>query len=117
MKKKLLIISFAIYMVIFFIATKTLLDRNEYGVFVTKTGYYICDERIKEYDKSSLVHFDKNADYEKMIDEDIYYFGNDGELKKDKLTLWDKENNLFSINDVSYDKDKCLVDQIKLIKL
>ena len=108
MKKKLLIISFAIYMVIVFIATKTLLDRNEYGVFVTKNGYYICDERIKEYDKSSLVHFDKNADYEKMIDEDIYYFDNDGELKKDKLTLWDKENNLFSINDVSYDKDKIL---------
>ena len=65
MKKKLLIVTFVIYIIIVLIATKALLDRNEYGVFVTKNNYYVCNENIKEYDKSSLVHFDRNADLEK----------------------------------------------------
>ena len=47
MKKKLLIVSFVIYLVIVLIATKALLDRNEYGVFETKNDYYICNEKIK----------------------------------------------------------------------
>ena len=108
MKKKILIISFVIYLIIVLIATKALLDRNEYGVFATKNNYYICNEKIKEYDRSSLVHFDSNADYEKMIGEDVYYFNNYNELEKDKLTNFDKEKNLFSINDVSYEKEKLL---------
>ena len=108
MKKRLLIISLIIYIIIVLIATKALLDRNEYGVFATKNNYYICNEKIREYDKSSLVHFERNVDYEKMIDEDVYYFDKNGELQKGKLTLLDKENNLFSINDVSYEKEKLL---------
>lgn len=108
MKKKLLIITFIIYGVVALIATKALLDRNEYGVFVTKNNYYICNERIKEYDQSSLVHFDRNIDYEKMIDEDIYYFDKLNILQNGKLTEYDKENGVFTIDDVKYDKEKVL---------
>lgn len=103
MKKKLLIVLFIIYAVIALFATKTLLDRNEHGVFVTKNNYYVCNEKIKEYDGSSLVHFDKNADYEKMIGEEVYYFNNNNELKYDKLATLDKEKGLFGIGDFNYD--------------
>ena len=106
MKKKLLIVTFVIYIIIVLIATKALLDRNEYGVFVTKNNYYICNEAIKEYDKSSLVHFDRNADFEKMVDEDVYYFDKEGVLQSGKLTF--ANNGLISINDVGYEKDKVL---------
>ncbi len=108
MKKKILIISFAIYMIIVLIATIALLEKNEYSVYETKNNYYVCNEKIKEYDRSSLVHFDKNANYNKMIDEDVYYFDKNNELQSGKLTLYDKEKNIFSIDDVSYENDKLL---------
>lgn len=108
MKKKLLIFSFIIYIIIAIIATKALLDRNEYGVFVTKNNYYICNEKIKEYDGSSLVRFAKNVDYEEMIDEEVYYFDTDNDLKKDKLVSYDKEQSLFSINNEVFEGDKVL---------
>ncbi len=108
MKKKLLIMSFVIYIVIILIATKALLDRNELGVFATKNNYYICSEKIKEYDNSSLVHFDRNADYEKMIGEDVYYFDMNNELQSGKLTQVDKENKMFSINKLNYENDRLL---------
>ena len=108
MKKKLLIVSFVIYIIIILIATKALLDRNEYGVFVTGNNYYVCNEKIKEYDRSSLVHFDRNIDLEKMIAEDIYYFDRNGELQIGKLTSFDKEKDLVSIEEISYEKDKVL---------
>ena len=108
MKKKLLIVSFVIYLIIVLIATKALLDKNEYGVFETKNNYYVCNKAIKEYDKSSLVHFDRNDDYNKMIDDDVYYFDKNNELQSGKLTLYDKEKNIFSIDDVSYENDKLL---------
>ena len=50
MKKKLLIVTFIIYIIAIIISTKALLDKNEYGVYVTKNNYYICNEKIKEYD-------------------------------------------------------------------
>lgn len=108
MKKKLLIVSFIIYLIIILFATKALLDRNEYGVFVTKNNYYICNEKIKEYDRSSLVHFDRNIDLEKMVEEDVYYFDKNGELQIGKVTSVDKEKELISIEDASYEKDKVL---------
>ena len=108
MKKKLLIIVFVIYILIVLIATKALLDRNEYGVFATKNNYYICNEKIKEYDKSSLVHFDRNANYEKMVNEDVYYFDMNNELQIGKLALYDKEKKTFSIDEVNYENDKLL---------
>ena len=108
MKKKLLIVSFVIYLIIVLIATKALLDRNEYGVFATKNNYYICNEKIKEYDRSSLVHFERNIDYEKMVEEDVYYFDQNKELQSGKFTKYDKEKGLFSIDEVSFEKDKLL---------
>lgn len=108
MKKKMLIVSFVIYIVIVLIATKALLDRNELGVFETKNNYYICSEKIKEYDSSSLVHFDKNVDYEKLIEEEVYYFDINNELQSGKLLSFDKEKELFSIGDINYEKDKLL---------
>ena len=108
MKKKLLIISFVIYIIIIIIATKALLDRNEYGVFATKNNYYICNEKIKEYDGSSLVHFDRNMDYEKLVDEEVYYFDLNNELQSDKLVSFDKEKGIFSIGELNYEKDKLL---------
>ena len=108
MKKKLLIITFILYIVIALIATKALLDRNEYGVYVTKSNYYICNGIIKEYDESSLVRFAKNVDYEKMVEEDIYYFNKDNELKVDKLVDYDKDTEKLNINGDVYDKEVVL---------
>ena len=108
MKKKLLIVFFVIYIIIVLIATKALLDRNDYGVFATKNSYYICNEKVKEYDKSSLVHFDRNLDSEKMIDEDVYYFDRNNELQIGKLTSIDKERKLFSIDEISFEEERLL---------
>ena len=108
MKKKVFIVSIVLYAIVVIIATKALLDRNEYGVFETKNNYYICNEKIKEYDASSLVHFDRNADYEKLVDEDVYYFDNNDKLQSGKLSSFDKESGVFSVLDVSYEKDKLL---------
>lgn len=108
MKKKILIISFIVYIVVVIIATKALLDRNDHGVFETKNNYYICDAKIKEYDSSSLVHFDKNADFEKMVDEDIYYFDSNNELQYSKLESYDKEKKLFTIETVNYEEGNVL---------
>ncbi len=108
MKKKLLIVSLVIYIIIVLIATKALLDKNEHGVFATKNNYYICNEKIKEYDRSSLVHFDRNVDFKKMIEEDVYYFDKNNELQSGKLTLYDGEKNIFSVDDISFENDKLL---------
>lgn len=108
MKKKLLITSFVIYLIIILIATKALLDRNDYGAFETKNSYFICNEKIKEYDKSSLVHFDKNTDYEKMVEEDIYYFDKNSELQIGKLTSFNKESEIISVNELAIEKEKVL---------
>ncbi len=108
MKKKLLIISFIIYIVIVLIATKALLDKNEYGVFATKNNYYVCNEKIKEYDGSSLVHFDRTVDYEKIVEKEVYYFDKNRELQYGKLTSIDKERELFSIDEISFEMDKLL---------
>ena len=108
MKKRLLIVTFIIYIIVVLIATKALLDRNDYGVFATKNDYYICNEKIKEYDRSSLVHFDRNYDYEKLIEDDVYYFDKNNELQNGKLSLYDKENGLFNVNGISYEKDRLL---------
>ena len=108
MKKKILIVTFILYLIVAVIATKALLDRNEHGVFDTKDNYYICNEIIKEYDGSSLVRFAKNVDYEKMIDEEVYYFDADNNLKFDKLGSFDKEKETFIINEESYSKANLL---------
>ena len=108
MKKKLLIVTFIIYIIAVLIATKALLDRNEYGVFATKNNYYICNESIKEYDRSSLVRFDRNADYEKLVENDVYYFDMNNVLQSGKLTEYNKENGTFNIDGINYEKDKLL---------
>jgi len=107
-KKKLLIVSLIIYIIIIIIATKALLDRNEYGVFATKNNYYICNEKIKEYDGSSLVNFDRNIDYEKLVNEEVYYFDLNNELQNGKLVMFDKEKEIFTIGELNYEKDKLL---------
>lgn len=108
MKKKVLLVLFIIYIIIVLLVTKTLLDKNENGVFDTKNYYYVCNEKISEYDKSSLVRFNKNVDYEAMIDSEVYYYDDDKELQSGKLSLYDKENETFTVNDVSYKKDRLL---------
>ena len=108
MKKKVFIVLFIIYIIVVLLITKTLLDKNENGVFDTKNYYYLCNEKISEYDKSSLVRFDKKVDYEKMVDTDIYYFDDDNNLQNGKLVAYDKENEIFTVGDVSYKKDKLL---------
>ena len=108
MKKKVLLVLFIIYIIIVLLVTKTLLDKNENGVFDTKNYYYVCNEKISEYDKSSLVRFNKNVDYEAMIDSEVYYYDDDKKLQSGKLSLYDKENETFTVNDVSYKKDRLL---------
>ena len=108
MKKKVLIVFFVIYLIVIIFATKALLDRNESGVFETKNNYYICNKIIKEYDSSSLVHFDKNADYEKLVEEEVYYFDKNNELKVGKLESYDKEKEIFTVDSDAYEKDKLL---------
>ena len=108
MKKKVFIILFIIYIVIVLIVTKTLLDKNENGVFVTNNYYYVCNENISEYDKSSLVRFNKKVDYEKMINTNVYYFDDNNNLQNGELSQYDKENETFTVNDVSYKNDKLL---------
>ena len=108
MKKKLLIVTFIIYIIIVLIGTKALLDRNEHGVFVTKDSYYICHEKIKEYDQSSLVHFDKNANYEKLVGEEVYYYDNNNELQYKKLDSFDKEKESFTVEEEKYEKGNLL---------
>ena len=117
MKKKLLIVLFVIYAIVALVATKTLLDRNEHGVFVTKNNYYVCNDRIKEYDGSSLVHFDKNADYEKMVGEEVYYFDNNNELQHNKLASFDNEKGLFSVEEDNYDVGNLLGQPDKAYQL
>lgn len=108
MKKKMYVVAIVFYAIVVLIATKALLDRNEYGVFATKNNYYICNDIIKEYDASSLVRFDRNANYEKLVNEDVYYFDDNDKLQNGKLSSFDKESGVFSILDVSYEKDKLL---------
>jgi hypothetical protein len=108
LKKKVLLVLFIIYIIIVLLVTKTLLDKNENGVFDTKNYYYVCSEKISEYDKSSLVRFDKKVDYEKMVDSDVYYFDNDNNIQNGKLIAYDKENEIFTVGDDSYKKDKLL---------
>ncbi len=109
MKKKLLIVCFVIYLMVVLVAIKALLDRNELGVFETKNHYYVCNKKIKEYDASSLVHFDKNADYEKLVNEEVYYFDLNDELKIGELESFDKENEVFTIDGVEYEKEDRLL--------
>ncbi len=108
MKKKVLIVFFVIYLIVIIFATKALLDRNERGVFETKNNYYICNKIIKEYDSSSLVHFDKSTDYEKLVEEEVYYFDINNELKNGKLESFDKENGTFIVDGDNYEKDRLL---------
>ncbi len=108
MKKKLFIGLLIVYIIIVLIATKALLDKNENNVFVTKNYYYLCSEKIKEYDKSSLVRFDRKVDYEKMVEEEVYYFDDSKELRTGKLQSYDKENATFNVDDVSYKLERLL---------
>ena len=108
MKKKIFVVLFIVYIIIVLLVTKTLLDKNEYGVFDTKNYYYLCNSEIKEFDKSSLVRFSKNVDYQKMIESDVYYFDDDSNLQKGKLLAYDAENEIFSVKDISYKKERLL---------
>lgn len=107
MKKKILVIALIIYALLVLASTKALLDRNEYGVFETKSNYYYSGE-VENYSKSSLLKFAKNVDYEKLVDKEIYYFDKDANLKYNKLTSYDSEKENFTINGEEYKKSNIL---------
>ena len=104
MKKKVSVIIFIIYILIALFSTVALLARNEHGVFEVKNSYYICDEIIKEYDGSSLVRFAKNVDYEKYVEEEVYYYNKENKLSYSKVESYDKEKDLFTIDGKTYEK-------------
>ena len=43
-----------------------------------------------------------------MVDSDVYYFDNDNNIQNGKLIAYDKENEIFTVGDDSYKKDKLL---------
>ena len=96
MKKKILVIVLIIYALLVLISTKALLDRNENGVFETKSNYYYSGE-IANYPKSSLLKFAKNVDCKELVDQDVFYFDNDKTLKVDKLSNYDEEKEELTI--------------------
>ena len=117
MKRKLLISLLILYVIIAAISTKALLDRNEHGVFELTNNYYICSEKIKEYDSSSLVRFAKNVDFEKYVEEEVYYFNKDNELKYNKIESFDKDKGVVTIDGDNYAKGFVLGKPDKAYKI
>ena len=107
MKGKVLAVIGIVYIILSVFVTKFLLDRNDYGVFETKDNYYICNEAIKEYGSTTLVKFNKNADYTTMINEKVYYF-DESEIKNDTLAAYDKDGKVFTIGDTNHEIDSLL---------
>ncbi len=107
MKKRLLVIALIIYALLVLISTKALLDRNEYGVFETRNGYYYSD-KLEGYSDSSLLKFSKKVEYEKLVDQDVYYFDQDKSIQLNKLSSYDSEKELFTINGEEYKKENFL---------
>ena len=107
MKKKILVIALIIYAVLVLISTKALLDRNENGVFETKNNYYYSGE-VENYSSSSLLKFSKNVDKEKLVDQDVYYFDAAKALKINKLSSYDKEKDILTIDGENYHSDNFL---------
>lgn len=107
MKKKILVIALVIYALLVLISTKALLDRNEYGVFETKSSNYFVGE-VEGYSNSSLLKFTKNVDYEKLVDKDVYYFDSDKTIRYNKLTKYDSEKEVLTINGEEYKKNSFL---------
>ncbi len=101
MKKKVLIIALVIYALIVLVSTKALLDRNEYGVFETKNNYYYSG-KVENYVESSLLKFSKNIEYDKLVDQDVYYINGDNALALGKVSSYDADSELFIINDENY---------------
>ena len=101
MKKKILVIALVIYALLVLVSTKALLDRNDYGVFETKSNNYYVGE-VEGYSSSSLLKFAKNVDYEKLVDKDVYYFDRDKIIRNSKLTKYDSETETFTINGDNY---------------
>ena len=101
MKKKILVIALVIYALLVLVSTKALLDRNDYGVFETKSNNYYVGE-VEGYSSSSLLKFAKNVDYEKLVDKDVYYFERDKIIRNSKLTKYDSETETFTINGDNY---------------
>lgn len=116
MKKKVLVIALIIYALLVLISTKALLDRNEYGVFETRNNYYYSGE-VGDYSKSSLLKFSKNVEYEKLVDKEVYYFDRDKNIRNDKLTKYDSEKEVLTINGEDYKKDSFLGEVAKEYKL
>ena len=107
MKKKLLVVALIIYALLVLISTKALLDKNEHGVFETKNNLYYSGE-IESYSKSSLLKFAKNVEYEKLVDQDVYYFDKEGNLNLNKLSSYDSEKEILKINGEDYKKNNFL---------
>ena len=107
MKKKILVIALIIYALLVLISTKALLDRNEYGVFETRGNKYYVGE-VEGYAKSSLLKFAKNIELDKLVDKDVYYFDRDKILRNDKLTKYDGETEVLTINGENYKKNNFL---------
>ena len=111
MKKRILVIALIVYALLVLISTKALLDRNEYGVFETRSNYYYTGE-VDGYSKSSLLKFAKNVELEKLVDKDVYYFDRDRTLKNDKLTKYDSETETLTIAGENY-KEANFLGEVK----
>ena len=101
MKKKILIVVLVIYALLVLIATKALLDRNEFGVYETGSNYYYSGE-IENYSSSSLLKFEKRDNLDDLIDKDVYYFDNEKHLKQGKLSEYDTKLETVTVDDVKY---------------
>ena len=102
MKKKLITIVGIIYVILAAFVTKFLLDKNEFGVFETKNNYYVYSDELDNYSKSSLVRFEKNINYNDLINEKVYFFNEEKKIKSDVLKSIDDNGAVFTINETKY---------------
>ena len=102
MKSKLITVVGLIYVVLAIFVTKFLLDRNDFGVYELGDSYYMYNSSIVEFNKTSLVHFEKKGDYGNLVGEEVYYFNNDKILKKDELLSFSKDDKSFTVQSGEY---------------
>ncbi len=103
MKRKIVVILMALYIIIASLSTILLLNHNTYGAFESKDYYYVCDKNLKDYGRNSLVRFAKNVDLEELINEDVYYYDVDKILNHRDLVSYDKEKQVFKVSEEEYD--------------
>ena len=103
MKNKVITVLCIIYVILAIFVTSFLLTRNEFRVFELNDSYYIYNPAITEFNKTSLVHFERKEDYGYLAGEEVYYFDNDKILKKETMISFSKEDKKFSVQGGEYE--------------